>query len=82
MQETIRHQALPIAGIDSEQSIKACVKVHLEFITPECQRFWDETVEREKTRIVYDPKDDAYIIPVAFPMDILLAFNGKIIEPQ
>ncbi len=81
MPETIRTLNPHIAGFQTEQSIKPFVKVHLEFTTPECQRYWDETVEREKTRIVYDPKDDSYIIPVAFPMDILLAFNAKIIEP-
>lgn len=80
MTETIKTLTPQIAGFQTEQSIKPFVKVHLEFTTPEYQRYWDETVERAKTRIVYDPRDDSYIIPVAFPMDILLAFNGKIIE--
>ena len=80
MPETIRPLTPQIAGFKTEQSIKPFVRVHLEFTTPECQRYWDEAVEGEKAHVAYNPEDDTYIIPLPFPLDILKAFHGKIIE--
>lgn len=82
MTEAFQSTTSQIAGVESPQGQHACIRVHFEFPSAECQRYLDEAIEREKARVSYDPKDDTYIIPVAFPMEILLAFNGKIVEFQ
>lgn len=82
MTEAFQSPTPQIAGPESGQDQHSCIRVHFEFPSAECQRYLDEAILRENVRVSYDPKDDTYVIPVAFPMEILLAFNAKVVEPQ
>lgn len=82
MTEAFQSLTPQIAGLESPQDQHSCIRVHFKLPSAECQRYLDEAILRENARVSYDPKDDAYIIPVAFPMEILLAFNATVLEPQ
>ncbi len=67
-----------LVGLES----KPFIKVHLEPASLHWQRNWDEAIQNAGVQVTYNPEDDTYIVPAAFPMEVLTAFNGQIIDPQ
>ena len=72
----------PTAQQTTEVVSQPSIKVHIEPTTPECQRYWDETVQNLGNQVSYQPEDDTYIVPAAFPIELLAAFNGQVVSPQ
>lgn len=67
-----------IIGLESQPFIR----VHLEPASLHWQRDWDEAVQNVGAQVSYHPEDDTYVVPAAFPMELLTAFNGQIIDSQ
>ncbi len=82
MTEAVRSLTPQIADPESPQGQHSCIRVHFEFPSPECQRYWDEVVQTQGVITSYDPKDDTYVVPLPFPLDVLKALNGTVVESQ
>lgn len=78
--ETLTLLTPQIAGLETQQVQSSCFRVRLENPSAEDLRQLDEVVEVTGIRVSYIPGDDVYIVPSAFPIDILVALHGQIID--
>lgn len=80
--ETLTLLTPQITGLEMRQNPSSFVRVHLENPSAEELRQLDEAIEITGVRVSYVPENDWYIVPSAFPIDILTALHGQIVDPQ
>lgn len=80
--ETLTSITPQIAGLETQQVQSPYFRVRLKNPSGEDLRQLDEVIEVTGIRVSYVPKDDVYIIPSAFPIDVLEALHGIILDSQ